>query len=434
MKNKILLILFICLTFGCSDDKTDEALLEKDRLELEKSLDSYKVSSYKFGKILIRASIENDTISEEFQAFKSDLNRIFNVVIKESQEGESLSMLEYISIYRDYKKMEKFIMKTDEDVFPTITDALMVAYGDSINPSKKYYTGKEKEEVQNMEHAILSAIVILSKDLGKEVSLYECSKTKPELLPDSEIKTLLQFYRGFLFFEKGLLYLSEDEFSRNIKWLDKNKNVELPYTQIFFQWGKLSNEQTHIAFHSLNHLFRGIDRLRMERKIDEERALEDFEVFVKDANEIGLNNEIVWSVETYLYLKKEDNEKAIAALNKLKNSELLSADEKTGIEESIEYIKNRKSEKVLNGFFDKFFISKIATKYMFNVLSKIDWKKTLKDNNIPKTDEMFKTIDYLTDFNNKISKYTSSENLKETTEEVKKTGKNALDKIGELIK
>jgi len=76
MKNKILLILFICLTFGCSDDKTDEALLEKDRIELEKSLDSYKVSSYKFGKILIRASIENDTISEEFQAFKSDLNRI----------------------------------------------------------------------------------------------------------------------------------------------------------------------------------------------------------------------------------------------------------------------------------------------------------------------------------------------------------------------
>ncbi|WP_158612016.1 hypothetical protein [Paenimyroides tangerinum] len=51
MKNKsllILLILFICLTFGCSDDKTDEALLEKDRIELEKSLDSYKVSSYKF--------------------------------------------------------------------------------------------------------------------------------------------------------------------------------------------------------------------------------------------------------------------------------------------------------------------------------------------------------------------------------------------------
>ena len=41
-------------------------------------------------------------------------------------------MLEYLSIYRDYKKMEKFIMKTDEDVFPTITDALMVAYGDSL--------------------------------------------------------------------------------------------------------------------------------------------------------------------------------------------------------------------------------------------------------------------------------------------------------------
>ncbi|WP_177764544.1 short-chain dehydrogenase [Flavobacterium sp. I3-2] len=432
--NKIIIIIFICLSISCSSDKTDEFLLEKDRIELEKSLDSYQVTTYKFGKILLRASIENDTISEDFQKFKSDLDRIFNIIINKEKNNENISLIEYISIYRDFKKMQNFILKTDEDVFPTLTDAIRIAYGDTLNQRKKFYEGDEKEYVQNMEHAVLSAVVILSKDLGKEISLYECSKTKPEFLPDSEIKTLLQFYRGFLFFEKGYLYLSEDEFSRNIEWLNKNKNVELPYTKAFFQWGNLNNTQTHIAFHSMNHLFRGIDRLRMERKIDEERALEDFEVFINDANEIGLNNEIVWSVETYLYLKKEDNEKTIAALTKLKSSELLTADEKKGIDESIAYIKNRNPEKVLNGFYDKFFIGKIATKYIFNVLSKIDWKKILKENNVPKTDEMFQLIDNFKEINNKITNYSNKETLKETSDEVKKAGENVLDKIGGLIK
>ena len=200
LKLKYILIIILSLTIGCSD-KTDKELLEKDRIELEKSLDSYKVTTYKFGKILIRASAEKDTISTEFQSFKSDLDRIFNKVVKYDVENpESLSLLDYISIYRDYKKMKAFIIKTDEDIFPTVTDAVNVAYGDSTDRQKEYYKGKDKEYIQNIEHAVLSAIVVLSKDLGKEVSLYECSKTNPELLPDSEIKTLLQYFRGFLFF------------------------------------------------------------------------------------------------------------------------------------------------------------------------------------------------------------------------------------------
>ena len=199
---KIILVLLLTLTISClDDDKTDKQLLENDKKELVENLDSYKVATYKFGKILIRSSAEKNTISPEFQSFKSDLDRIFNKAVKYDLENpESLSVLDYISIYRDYKKMEDFIMETDEDIFPTLIDAFNVTYGDSISRQREYLKGEEKTYVQNIEHSVLSAIVILSKDLGKEVSLYECSKTNPELLPDSEIKTLLQYFRGFLFF------------------------------------------------------------------------------------------------------------------------------------------------------------------------------------------------------------------------------------------
>lgn len=431
---KIILVLLLTLTISCSDDdKTDKQLLENDKKELVENLDSYKVATYKFGKILIRASAEKNTISPEFQSFKSDLDRIFNKVVKyDLEDPESLTVLDYISIYRDYKKMEDFIMETDEDIFPTLIDAFNVVYGDSISRQREYLKGEEKIYIQNIEHSVLSAIVILSKDLGKEVSLYECSKTNPELLPDSEIKTLLQYIRGFLFYEKGLYYLSEDEISRNIDWLNNNKKVDLPYTRAMFQWGNLNNEQTHIGFHSLNHLFRGFDRLMMERKIDEKRALEDFEMFLKDAKEIGLDNEIVWSIETYLYLKNEDNEKAIAALTKLKTSKLLSSEEREKIDESIEYVKNRKPGEVLNSFYDKYFLSKIATKYMFSILSKIDWEKVLKEQNVPHTEEIFETIDIFKTLVENLEKYSSTEILKDTGEEIKNGGKSLWNKAKEL--
>ncbi|WP_194766061.1 short-chain dehydrogenase [Tamlana sp. I1] len=431
---KIVLVLLTGLIIGCSNaNKTDKELLENDKKALVANLDSYKVSAYKFGKILIRASAEKDSISPEFQSYKADLDRIFNKAVKyDIHNPESLSMLDYISIYRDYKNMEDFIMKTDEDIFPTLIDAFNTNYADSISKQSAYLTGNEKMRVQNIEHAILSAIVILSKNLGKEVALYECSKTHPDLLQDSETKTLLQYFRGFLFFEKELYYLSEDEISRNIDWLNNNKGVDLPFTRTMFQWGNLNNEQTHIGFHALNHLFRGFDRLMMERTIDEKRALDDFEMFLKDVNAIGLNNEIVWAIETYLYVKNEEGEKAITALTKLKTSHLLSSGDKESINESIIYLQNRTPEKAHNHFYDKYFLSKIATKYMFSLLSEIDWKKVVEAQNVSHTEEIFKTIDNLKVFIEHLENFSSTESLEKTGNEIKNKGQSLWNKALDL--
>ncbi len=438
MKNQILLILLLLCFISCSDEnKTDADLLERDKKELNDNLASYKVSSYKFGKILIRASVEKDTISAEFQSFKADLDRLSDIIMKyDFENGENLSLLDYITIYRDYKRMESFIMKTDEDIFPTLSDALNIAYGDSTSKKRPFYTGKEKEYVQNMEHAVLSAMVILSKDLGKQVSLYECSKTKPDLLPDSETKTLLQYFRGFLFFEKGLYYLSEDEISRNIDWLNNNKNVDLELTKTVFQWGNLDNKQAHIGLHAFNHLFRGFDRLMMDREIDHERALADFEVFLEDSKKIGIDNEITWSIETYLYLMNEKNEKAITSLTKLKSSNLLSTRERKSIDESIEYLKNREPGKVLNGFYDRYFLGKIATKYMLSILAQVDWKKIMEEQEVPYTEEMFTNIERFKDFVDHLNQYASKEKLKETGKDLKdkgtEVGKDLWEKAKQL--
>ena len=402
MNIKIYYLVFLVLILSCSEKpNSDNELLKKDKKELSEYLKSFKVSSYKFGKIMIRASVADENTDSELKSFKVDIDRVSNKLVKE----EELSVMDYISIYRDYKEMEEFIDQTDEDRFPTLFEAINIINNDSINSNEFLLEGDQKIYAQNIEHSILSIFVLLTKDLGKEIALYECFKTKPELLPDSEIKTLLQFVRGFLFFEKNFYYLSEDEISRNISWLNENKNIDLPYTRAFFKWGNLNNQDTHIAFHAINHLFRGFDRLMMEREIDEKRALQDFEKFLNDCNKIGLDNEVVWSVETYLYLKKEKNDKAIASLKKLNTSNLLSSSDKETIDESITYLENKKPESVLNGVYDKYFLSKIATKYMLSILSKIDWEKVLKEQNIKGTEQIFNTLRNFEDLIKKFENY-----------------------------
>lgn len=435
MKNlKRLLFLFVILTFGCSAPDTDEELLALDKEKLNENLAYDKITFYKFAKIAIRSAAMQDTTKPEYQKFSKHFNTVLSSLSKvNTDSGKSISPMEALLLYKDYRAVKGFVKDTNEDVFPTLVEGINKMYGNG-GTSFTLLTGQEKTEAQNIEHAILSMVVLATRDLGQPFALYECAKTQPERLPDHETKTLLEFVRGFLFFSNNLFYLSEDGLSRNIKWLDKNPDVPLPYTKAFFGWRNLSDSQTHTAFHSLNYLFRGFDRLRMEREIDEERGLDDFEQFLEDTKKLGLETELTLAVESYLYLKREDKEKTIVALTKLKKSPLLSNSERQAIDKTIVYVNKREAGKALNGVYDKLFLSKIATKYMMAVLVKIDWQKVLKANNVPHTDEIFATIHKVQHMANAVSSYTSETTVEKGKNELKQKGSALLDGAKSLLK
>jgi hypothetical protein len=284
-----LLLLFVSIFLqGCFEEKKDEALLEKDREALNAHLYTEKVLVYKMGKICIRASIANENESAAYKEMASHINSINSKIYKNGVlSTDNLSIVDYIGLYSEYYSMKKLIKETDEDVFPTITEALSASKNREKKVQPILMSGEEKMVVQNIEHTVLSALVMLSQDLGKEVSLYECAKTNTDLLENGQLKSLIQFYRGFLFFEKELLYLSENEFTNNINWLEKNPNIDLNIVKIMFKWQQLSDEQAQLAFLSMNHLFRGFDRSMMERDIDEKRALEDYQAFVDNKHRIN---------------------------------------------------------------------------------------------------------------------------------------------------
>ncbi|MCT4665822.1 MAG: short-chain dehydrogenase [Flavobacteriales bacterium] len=425
----------IFLQVSCTfEEDSDQYLLEKDKKELAGSLKSDKILIYKFGKIAIRSSAVKDPLSDDLKDFQKDLQSVSEVMLdNEVDDLESLTVLDYLKMYRTYRSLKKFVIQTDEDIFPTLIESLNFVYGDSNLRSEPFMQGEERIQAQNIEHALLSIMVLFSKDLGKEVSLYECSKTNPESLPDSEIKGLLQFCRAFLFFEKGLFYLSEDEISRNINWLNENQKMDLRYTRMFFRWGHLNDETTYKKFHAINHLFRGMNRLMMEREIDDKRALEDFEVVINDAHALGVDNELIWGVETYFYLKNDEPEKAILAMSKLEKSKFFSQREKKHFRESIEYVKNRKSDDMLNGVFDKYFLSKVASKYLFSILAEVNWEKVLKDEKVPHVEKIFENKRRVEKIIQKIEKYSSAEGIEEKGEQIKQESKRIWEKAKGLL-
>jgi len=426
-------ILFLFILCGCSKSETDAELLEIDKQKLTENLDYDKITFYKFAKIAIRSSAIQDSTQKEYQQFSKNLKNILNALHKvDTKSNESISIMDAILIYKDYQSVKSFVKKTKEDIFPTLVEGINAM---NNNGAKiELLNGDEKTEAQNIEHAILSTIVLATRSFGQPFALYECSKTQPEKLPDHETKTLLEFVRGFLFFSNSLYYLSEDGLSRNINWLDKNENIPLPYTKAFFGWRNLSDEQTHTAFHSMNYLFRGFDRLMMERKIDEERALDDFEKFIVDTKKLGLETELTLAIESYLYLKREDKEKATASLTKLNKSRLLTKSEHEALEKTIAYVNDREAGKALNGVYDKVFLSKIATKYIFSILAKIDWESVLKDNNVPHTDQIFATVNNVKKVSEAVSSYTNDKTIEKGKTELKKKGSDLINGAKSLFK
>jgi hypothetical protein len=208
----------------------------------------------------------------------------------------------------------------------------------------------------------------------------------------------------------------------------------MPYTKSFFGWSHLNDNQTHTTFHSLNYLFRGFDRLMMERKIDQERALEDFEKFLLDTKKQGIENELTLSVEIYLNLQKGDKEKTILALSKLNKSALLSSSEHEALEKTMIYVKEREPEDAMSGVYDKFFLTRIATKYMLSVIKKIDWEKLMKQNNISHADKIFATIHQAEQISESVKSYTNGKAIDNGKAGLKAKGTELLDGAKNLFK
>ena len=147
--------------------------------------------------------------------------------------------------------------------------------------------------------------------------------------------------KGLVWIAEDFPYLSENELNQNQQWLDADGQA---YTYTFMSsiLPAGSNKQVYHYVHGLNLTCRGLARIKMDRDDKKELALQDFEGFLADANAIGLNNELVWLVATYVALERNDNATALKNLRLLEKSPMFSEDDRKVIQASIAYLEAKK--------------------------------------------------------------------------------------------
>ena len=424
MKIVLSSLLFLLLIVGCKQEKSREELIAEDNKKLKEAIDCYAVNKYKFTKICLRTQRVEDTTMFEYKRFNRKSYEVFNM-IKDIDFEENLSPMDLLTLYKAYSDMSEFVSQTDEDVFPLVMEVLPLFFTDSAIIKEPLLKGEEKLVYQCAEHGILSAVTSFA--MGPKVALYEASKTNTSLLKYNEEKALLTYLRSLLFLQHGLYYLSENEFSNNITWLDNNPAGSFSKTKLLVDWNTVPEKDVYIGFHALNYLGRALNRLAMPYEKDNELGLDDLEVFLSDFQKLGIQNEIVWAIETYLYLHRGEQEKAITSLSKMKESQLLSSEEKEAIEQTIKYLKNREDGEVLNAIYDKVFLTKLVTRYIISYAQKVDWEKVLKENDVPHSDKAIALIRKMEYISNQLNKAKNGELLETTKDNLMKEGSKLID-------
>lgn len=428
-------LLFICLILGfvsCSKEKSDEEMLELDKQTLKETVVSGKALPYKFIKIAFRASDPSSKNVKNFSKVEKNLKNTIERLNKYSHP-DKISPMEYLSLYSDYKETVDFIEKTDEDDFATCTEIVYNFF--NSGKQRIAFKGKDKKLVEAHEHALLSLVAISSMKLGADIALYEADKTNMDLIQEGELKASLQLCRGVIFLQNKLYYLGEAEYTKNLDWLDDNKDVNLPITREVFQLGKdKSNEDVRITFEAHNHLLRGLNRFMMEREIDQERALEDFEAVIDAAHKLKYENEAIWTVEIYVYLKKGEDDKAIKAINKLKKSKYLTEEDREILDESIAYIKKRDNEKVLTSVYDKTFMLELVVKFSIAHLFEGKSEKIMKKYKIPHAKYINQKISVAESFVDNINRLKNGETIKETGKEAINESKSLFEEAKDYFK
>lgn len=419
-----LLVLFM---LGCGKEPSDAEMLARDQAKLKDNIYTQKVLLYKTVVIAVRSSKADDSVLPELKSFREKLDNI-NRILSSDSTVEYLSAWDYITLASDIYTLNKFARKTDEDIFPTILESFDYDIKDSTHQA--ILQGPPKLIVQNSEHTLLSMFSLLGSNYSDDIALYECYKTNPDLLPPCEVKVLIRFMRGFVFMQNKLYYLSEAEFTDNINWFERDEKMNIALSKMIFSTDSSNVPKILKMFKGFNYLSRGVDRMMMDRDIDEERAWQDLQKFVDTFEEIGIENELTWSIQALVSIHNEDTEKAIATLQKLRTSPLLSSDDIEIIDDSISYLKEGRTGR-LKKLYDKFFIAKIMTKFIISKLGEVNWQKLLKDNGVPYTDEMFETLHTSKKFLANIEKYgrkdTYLDPLKDIGNDVEKEGHGIID-------
>lgn len=422
-----LLLCSLFLINGCSFFDNEDGI-EKDRKEQLDEINGFLATYWKGAKIAFRSlPIDENTKTIDFKKIKEEQAKKLNLgkqlseiydneaFLKDENKAEvetksSRSAKEYLELAKEIYKLSDTIKSLDEDDYPTFVEVL--------GHSERVIHGRGMDIPENwnssMDHWLFAVVMETRFSLGSWKT-YELYKVDPDQMPTTDLKVIASLHKGLSRLRGKWYFLADEIFTKAIDETNKNGITLNDATKNLladFDVESLSEEEKfRLLSRSSAHLLRGFSRHQANSSDLNDKALEDIEAAVKDFNKLGIENELVWLAESYVYVKNDEKEKAIASLTKLEKSKYLSSKEKTLIADAKKQIEKRDPESALNFITDKIIMCKIGYSYAESYAMEIEWAQLLEQTDSGrKILARFKELETIAD---KAKEYMSVDNWKD---------------------
>ncbi len=417
--------------------------LENDISEQQDTLDGIFVAYWKGGKISLRSlPINEETKVFDFDAINKQqaeklglgphLKKLFDTELlfsdepstaaessasAESSPAKELSITQIYEFSKELYQMKDTTEGMDEDDYPTFLE--IIAHG------KRITTGKvlqyPKPWTNSLDHWMF-ALTMEARTIFSSWKTYELSKVDIAELETTDYKSMASLHIGIDNLRNEWFYLAEQSFTNSIVELNKAGFSLDPSTKSILNDhlidGFTAEQQIKLLLRATSYLMRGWARQNSEEDELMVNAAADVELALEDFNLLGIDNELVWLAESYLYIKKGDIGRAVISLDKISASELITDNEKELIVETKTHLQNREPDKALNFLTDKVFMYKLGISYAYSYAEEIEWVELLQ-----KSDEGKEILDNFKSLESAIEKIKDYLSL----EEIKKKGESLLE-------
>ncbi|MEJ2694317.1 MAG: hypothetical protein P8166_15080 [Candidatus Thiodiazotropha sp.] len=385
------LVVMVIALSGCGLFEA-EVGIEKDRAEQKKVLDGLFVTYWRGAKISLRSvPVSADTETIDFEKIKRQqqeelhlgkhLGRIFdweNILRGvEKEEKQRLSAKEFMELAQEVYEMADAIETKDEDTYPTFMELL--------HHSSRILRTDPIEMPENWSNSTehwLFALALESNFGFGSWKTYELDRVHPEEMATSDYRVAANLHKGLDHLRNQWYYLADEEFSQaiaesNAPNITLNKNTEkLLVEQNFNELAP--REQFKLVALASSHLLRGFSRHQSGDDALQRKAMEDISAAVSNFKNLGIDNELVWLAESYVYIQNDEKEKAIASLTRLEGSSYMSDKEKKLIAGAKEHIQNRDPDSALNFLTDRVMMYKLGLSYARSYTAEIEWMQLLE--------------------------------------------------------
>lgn len=387
-------ILLSLLTVSCWNA---DSPIEKERKARQKLLDGNIVLLYKAIKISLRAqalpamkTVKNgsyekveypDSVNKLLDSLQHSFSKILDLVLEDEQDKQKeISIKDFYQIVKDIFKLRKVLQSKDEDDYPGMLEQLFILNNNNYTPEQQEKRLKIFRKYLSLSHEhLFFAAITLPHPATTKLAVYEVSKVKKAELADPVTQLSYHQISAWVYLWHDWLYLSEESSTEAIELMENSRDQLIEIFKLYNIQSvyRKNPEQFLLLLKGVTHLMRGLARYQMDEKNKHQQAIQDFEVFIETSEKIGMDNEIVWLMASFVYSSQGKKAKAISYLDKLVKSANLTQKEKKVILDIKAYISKRDSESKLNFVFDKVFVVKLVLKLLYSEFKNSEYYKNL---------------------------------------------------------